>query len=236
MEGVGNTEPSAGWYLLQDQQAWGWLDLLVRVQGDPRAAVAPVRAAVASLDPDQPIHTITTLRDRTARRIAGLEIVGTMAGVFAVTAVVLAGVGIYGVTAFTVRRRIREFGVRVALGSTRRGILVLMLQQNLARMLAGIAGGLVLGYGLAMPLSTLLPKVSAADPAIYGVVAMVLGAVTGIAILVTSLWAATGDPTVALRSVCVFVSQAGGHHFPSLSIVPCPPGARFAEAPIAVNL
>ena len=200
MEGVGNTEPSAGWYLLQDQQAWGWLDLLVRVQGDPRAAVAPVRAAVASLDPDQPIHTITTLRDRTARRIAGLEIVGTMAGVFAVTAVVLAGVGIYGVTAFTVRRRIREFGVRVALGSTRRGILVLMLRQNLARMLAGVAGGLVLGYGLAMPLSTLLPKVSAADPAIYGVVAMVLGAVTGIAILLPSLWAATVDPTVALRS------------------------------------
>jgi len=200
MEGVGNNDPPAGWYLLQDQQAWGWLDLLVRTAGDPALLIPAVRHAVAEVDPEQPVHTITTLRERTARRLAGLEIVGTMAAVFAVTALVLAGVGIYGVMAFAVRRRTREFGVRLALGATGGKILTLLFRQGAVQTGIGVTAGLALGYALSRPLAPLLPKVSADDPALYVAVALVLTVVAALAIWLPARRAARVNPMVALRT------------------------------------
>ncbi len=200
LEGVGNSDAQAGWYFLQDQQAWGWLDLLVRAEGDPATIIAPVRAAVAAVDPAQPIHTIATLGERTARRVAGLEIVSTLAGAFALTAVVLAGVGIYGVLALGVRRRTREFGVRLALGATRREIFALLFRQNAGRTLGGVVAGLAFGYLLALPLASFLPRVSVLDPAIYAAVAALLTTVALIALGVPARRAARVDPMVALRS------------------------------------
>lgn len=200
MEGVGNNDPAAGWYLLQDQQAWGWLDLLVRAQADPAAVIPGVRAAVAALDPEQPIHTLGTLQVRTSRRVAGLQIVGFMAGTFALTSLLLAGIGIYGVLAFTVKRRTPEFGVRLALGSSGRGILALLLRQNAPRALAGVGGGLALGYALAMPLAPLLPKVSVTDFRVYAAVAVLLGSVSALAVWVPACRASRIEPMEVLRS------------------------------------
>ena len=200
LEGVGNNDPPAGWYLLQDQQAWGWLDLLVRARGDAASLIPTVRGSVAGIDPEQPVHTITTLRERTARRVAGLELVGTMAVVFAVTALALAGVGIYGVMSFAVAQRTREFGVRLALGATRHDILALLFRQHALRTGAGVAVGLGLGYVLLRPLAPFLANIDTTSPGLYLALAALLAAVALLALWFPARRAARVDPAVTLRA------------------------------------
>lgn len=201
MAGVSSGNASgAGWYLLQDQQAWGWLDLLVRAEGDAQALVPTLREAVTRVDPAQPVHAIATLAERTRQRVAGLEIIGQMALVFAAAALLLAAVGIYGVMAFAARRRTRELGLRMALGATRGGILGLMLRLGATQSLGGIALGLLFGFGLSRPLAPLLPPAVAGDVRVYLLVAALLVA----AAFAASWWparrAARLDPMEALRA------------------------------------
>lgn len=199
MEGINNAGSSAGWYLLQDQLAWGWLDLLVRAEGDPRPLIAPVREAVAAIDPDQPIHMIGTLTERTARGMAGPQIIGSMAGIFALTALLLVAVGIYGVTAFAAQRRTRELGLRMALGARAGTVTALLVRQNLGQSLAGIGSGLLLGYALALPLAPILPAISINEPAIYLAVALVLVASAALASWLPARRAAAQDPLESMR-------------------------------------
>jgi len=200
IEGLGNRAPSAGWYLLQDQIGWGWLDLLVRVQGDPEAMIAPVREAVAAIDPDQPIHTITTLRERTRIGVAGLQIVGSMATIFALAALILVAVGVYGVMSFAARRRTREVGLRMALGASSGSVTTLLVKRNLGRTVLGISSGLVLGYALALPLQPVLPGVSIDDPWLYLTVGSVLAAAALLASWLPAWRASTRDPLDSLRA------------------------------------
>jgi putative ABC transport system permease protein len=200
IEGIGNRSSPGGWYLLQDQQAWGWLDLLVRVHGDPLAMIGPVREAVAAIDPNQPIHSITTLRERTQRGVAGLQIVGTMASIFAATALLLVAVGVYGVASFATRRRTRELGLRRALGASAGSVAALLLRQSLGRSLAGISAGLALGFVLAQPLAPVIPMVSAGDPWIYLGVGGVLTLAALLASWIPARRAAVCDPMESLRT------------------------------------
>jgi predicted lysophospholipase L1 biosynthesis ABC-type transport system permease subunit len=200
IEGIGNRASAAGWYLLQDQVGWGWLDLLVRVQGDPDAMVAPVREAVAAIDPDQPIHSITTLRERTRVALAGLQIVGSMAAIFATAALILVAVGVYGVMSFAARRRTREVGLRMALGASAASVTQLLVRRSIGRTLLGIGSGLILGHALALPLQPLLPGVSIADPWVYLSVGTVLAAAALLASWLPARRAAARDPLDSLRS------------------------------------
>jgi predicted permease len=200
MQGVGNGDSGPGYYLLQDQMGWGWLDLLVRVEGDPAALIGAVRAAVAEVDPKLPIHTIGTLAERTKRATGGLRILGGMTVVFALAALLLSAIGVYGVMAFAARKRMREFGVRVALGSTGGRILTLLLRLSAPQTVIGIGVGLLLGFALARPLQPALSGVSVSDPAVYLVVALVLGVTALLACCVPALRAARVDPVVALRA------------------------------------
>jgi predicted permease len=202
LEGVGNSGDGAGFYLLQDQVGWGWLELLVRAEraGGAAALAATVREAVASLDPEQPVHTIRTLSERTERRIAGLTILGAMALVFAAAALLLAAVGVFGVVAYGARLRTREFGLRIALGASGGGIIALLLRQNAAVGLSGIAAGVVGGFALSRPLAPVLPAVSADDPALYALVAGVLLATATLACWLPARRAAAVDPQEALRA------------------------------------
>ncbi|MGE3308354.1 MAG: ABC transporter permease [Limisphaerales bacterium] len=200
MEGVGNRDPSPGWYLLQDQQAWGWMNLLVRTQSDPNALIPSLREAVADIDSEQPVHSISTLDQRTARQVAGLEVVGSMALVFAATALLLSGVGSYGVLAFGFRLRAREFGVRTALGATSRQLVRLLVRENAWISAAAILLGLGLGYAMAIPFAPFVPEVSATEPPIYLAVGITMALVAGLAILVPALRATRIDPATVLRS------------------------------------
>lgn len=202
LEGVGNRGDGAGYYLLQDQLGWGWLELLVRGEPGvtPTALTATVREAVAALDPEQPVHTIRTLRERTDRRIAGLALLGQMATVFAGVALLLAAIGIYGVVAYAARQRTREFGLRIALGARPAGIVALQLKQSGLVAVVGTLVGLLGGYLLSKPLAPILPMVSTREPGLYLAVGLVLAAVTALACWLPARKAAAVDPQVALRA------------------------------------
>ncbi|MGE4070381.1 MAG: ABC transporter permease [Lysobacterales bacterium] len=200
IEGIGNRAPAAGWYLLQDQTGWGWLDLLVRVQGNPDTMITPVREAVAAIDPDQPIHTITTLRERTRIGLTGLQIIGSMAAIFALAALILVAVGVYGVMSFAARRRTREVGLRMALGASPGSVTAMLVRRNLGRTLLGIGSGLILGYALALPLQPVLPAVSIFEPWLYLAVGTTLASAALLASWLPAWRASTRDPLDSLRA------------------------------------
>lgn len=190
----------AGFYLTQDQMGWGWLFLFIRAQGDPLPLTGPVRAAVAGLDPDQPVHAIGTLAERTARQIRGFTVVGVMAGIFALITLFLGAVGVYGVTSFAVGQRTREFGVRMALGATVGGVLRLVLRQGARQITLGLGGGLVAAFFITRPLRNVFGDEVVNSPLIYGLVVAVIGAVGLLALWVPARRAAKIDPMEALRS------------------------------------
>jgi putative ABC transport system permease protein len=173
--------------------------LVVRCAGDPAATLAAVRAAVRSVDPDQPITRASTLHAVVAeaagaRRFAMLLLLG-----FAGLAVLLAAVGIYGVVSGYVARRTREIGIRMALGATRRSILSLVTGRAFLRTLAGLAVGAAGALAEGRAMRGLLFEVPPADAA-----SLLLGAVGVLAVAAAaSLWPARRatrvDPIVALK-------------------------------------
>lgn len=199
MQGLGNSAGGEGWYLLQDQAGWGWLDLLVRVDGDPAAMVPVLRGIVAALDADQPVHSIQTLTERTARATAGMSIVSAMAVVFALAALLLAAVGVFGVVAYAARLRTREFGLRLALGARATGLVGLLLRQNGGLLLAGLVLGLGGGWALSRPLQPMLSTVPGDSLRALLVVGAVLAATALLACWLPARRAGRIDPTEALR-------------------------------------
>lgn len=189
----------AGFYLPQDQMGWGWLDLFIRTQGDPLALVDPVRKAIASIDPDQPIYAVGTLSSQTAQALRAFDIIGLMAVVFAITTLFLGAIGVYGVTSQSVSRRLREFGVRMALGSTAGGILLLVTRQCGRQVAVGLAAGLVCGFLLTRPLEQVFGSGMANHPGIYLVVASTICLVGGVALWLPARRATRIDPVEALR-------------------------------------
>jgi len=191
---------AAGIYLSQDQMGWGWLYLFVRTRSDPLPLAPAVRRAVAELDPDQPVHSIGTLAEHTARQIHGFTVVGVMAGLFALITLFLGAVGVYGVTAFTVGQRTREFGVRMALGATVNGVLQLVLRQGARQIAIGLSFGLFAAFLITRPLQNVLGDELVNSPLIYGLVVTVIATVGFLALWVPARRATKIDPMEALRA------------------------------------
>jgi len=190
----------AGFYLAQDQMGWGWLDLFIRTKSDPLQLVDPVRRAIAGIDPDQPIDSVGTLTSQTARVLRGFSIVGILAVVFAVIALFLGAIGVYGVTTQAVNRRTREFGIRMALGSTVSQLLRLVLRQGGVQIGLGLAVGLVGGFLLTRPLQQVFGSSMAKNPLIYVGVTLLICAVGVAALWLPARRAARVDPMTALRN------------------------------------
>ncbi len=172
---------------------------VVRTSGDPRAALGGIRQVAARLDPDVPIFDARTFREYIDKEIAPTRFTMTLAGFFAMAALVLAAVGLYGVTSYSVAQRESELGVRVALGAHRGRIMRLVLGHGLAMTLIGIAIGLVLSLGLSLVIQSLLLGVSPTDPLTLVGVSLLLAAVAMIASYLPARRAARVDPLVALR-------------------------------------
>jgi predicted permease len=189
----------AGFYLSQDQMGWGWLDLFIRTKGEPLTLVEPVRKAIASIDPNQPIYAVGTLTSQTAQALRGFSIVGLMAAVFAGITLFLGAVGVYGVTAQVVARRTREFGIRMALGSSVAQLLRLVLRQGGRQIAIGVALGLGAGYLLTRPLEQVFGGGLANHPGIYLCVVSVISLVALAALWLPARRAARIDPIAALR-------------------------------------
>jgi putative ABC transport system permease protein len=172
----------------------------IRVRaGDPSAIMPAVRRVVRDLDPDIPPYRVLTFEQAVSASLWRQRFQGLVVAVFAVLALLLAAVGIYGVISYSVAQRTREFGVRVALGAQVRDIIGLVLAHGTKLAAAGVALGLAGGAVLTRFLQTLLYEVRPRDPAVFALVALGLGAVALIAVSVPAWRATMVDPLVAMR-------------------------------------
>ena len=176
--------------------------LVVRTDAaDPLALASTVRSEVRALDAEVPVFAVQTLEQMVAGSRAAFmrRYPAYLTGVFACVALLLALVGIYGVVSYSVAQRTHEIAVRVALGARTRDVLRLVLGHGLLLALGGIVVGAAGALALTRLISGLLFGVSAADPAVYGLVALLLAAVALLACLVPARRATKVDPMVALR-------------------------------------
>ena len=174
--------------------------LTLRTSGDPAALARPMRTAVWSVDPEQPVTYVMPLSELAAESLAFRRAGMILAGGFGILALVLAAIGISGVLSYSVSRRTREIGVRVALGATRGEVGRLVLREGLLMTGGGIGIGLVAAVVLSRFMASVLYEVKPGDPLTYIVVATVLLTVAVVATLVPVRRATAVDPLVALRS------------------------------------
>jgi len=172
---------------------------VLKVQGDPLTLVSAVRAVVASLDKNLPLYNIQTMDGYLSSSIAARRFITLLLGLFAVLALVLATVGIYGVMAFSVSQRTRELGIRMALGADRGSVMQLVLWQGARLAFVGVAIGIGTALGLTRVLADFLFEVRATDPATYVAVAILLVVVALLACYIPARRATKVDPLAALR-------------------------------------
>lgn len=174
--------------------------LHVRTAGDPFALTAPVRGAFAAVSADLPFLDPRSMDDFTTIPYWPQMVGAVMLAGVGTLALLLAAIGIYGIMAYTVSRRTREIGVRVALGATRRAVLALVLGRALRLAGVGLAVGLAAAFGVGRLLGSMLYGVSGSDPLTFASIAALLGAVALLASWVPARRAARVDPMIALRS------------------------------------
>jgi putative ABC transport system permease protein len=175
------------------------LYLAVRTVNDPLQAANAMRAEVAAIDHDQPVSSLMTMDQRISDSVAPRRFNMFILGLFAALALVLAAIGIYGIMAFSVAQRTHEIGVRMALGASGADVLKLILRNGFKLALIGIVAGLLVALAATRVLSSLLYGVSATDPAIFLIDALVLAGAALLACYIPARRATKVDPLVALR-------------------------------------
>ena len=191
--------PAAQLYRPFGQQPVPAMSLLARTTGEPEALVEAMRRAVQTVDPEQPIFAVQTMSQILFGDTSGPRIVIAVLGVFAVLALVLAAVGIYGVVSYAAARRTREVGIRMALGAGTGDVLRLILGQAMAPVATGMAVGLLISLAITRLIAGILFQVSPTDPVTFGAVTLLLGFVGLVAALVPALRAGRLQPVAALR-------------------------------------
>jgi len=175
------------------------MQLAIRAQSQPTSLVSAVTNAIHSIDSDQPVADVMTMDDLVDTSLSQRRFSMLLLAAFAVLALLLAAVGIYSVLAFAVRRRVREIGIRVALGAEVKDILRLIVTEGmkpaLIGLLLGVAGALALGRVLA----SFIYGIAAYDPLTFAAVATLLAAVALLASIIPAYRAARIEPTRALR-------------------------------------
>jgi putative ABC transport system permease protein len=188
-------------YVPNSQDPWREAYLLVRAASGPADALAPaVREAIARVDRDLPVRSVMTLEQAARGMTERYRFRATLVGTFAALALVLAMIGVFGVLAYSVQQRWREFAVRIALGASQRNVLGLVAG-SAARVIAlGAAIGLAAAAALGQLISAFLFGVQPMDAVTFASVAIVLAITAAIAAAAPALRAARVDPAAAFRS------------------------------------
>jgi putative ABC transport system permease protein len=187
-------------YLPLAQHATPDFTLLVRTAGDPRAVASAVQAAVASVNRDMPLAGLGPMDVVLNESIARQRLARLVLGVFAIVALTLASIGLFGLVAHAVTERRHEVGVRMALGATRAGIVRLLVSGGVATAVFGAAAGVGLALVLTKSLAGLLFGVEPFDPATFGAVVVVLLGVATLACAIPAYRATRVGITTALRA------------------------------------
>ena len=173
--------------------------LLVRTNGNPESVLGAVRAELHSLDPNLPVFDVKTLTEHMRFALFPARIAATVLGVFGLVALVLAAIGIYGITSYAVSQRTREIGIRMALGAQLSDVMKLILTHGVKLTVIGVCLGLLGAYIVTRAITSVLYGVSATDPLTFVGVSVLLMAVALIACYVPARRATRVDPLVALH-------------------------------------
>jgi putative ABC transport system permease protein len=173
--------------------------VVIRTKVDPMSLSEQVRQAIWKVDPDQPMWKIRTVEFLVNRSVADRKFLIALMGIFAVLALVLTMIGLYGVISYLVNQRTQEIGIRMALGAQINQILRMILKQGLMLVFLGVGVGLVASWLLTRLMTRLLYQISATDPVTFGGIAVLLIGVALIACYLPARRATKVDPMVALR-------------------------------------
>jgi putative ABC transport system permease protein len=184
----------SAWYV--PHQLW----LVVRTHGEPSAVAGSVRAIVREIEPSTPIATVQTMDDAVAASVASRRFTTSLIAGFALIAVLLAGLGVYGVITYSVNQRQFEMGIRMALGATRSRVVNHVLREGLSTGVTGAAIGLVFAWGATRLLRATLVEVKPGDPLTLLVVTLVLLSVAMLASWIPARRASAVDPVRTIRA------------------------------------
>ncbi|MFY9553400.1 MAG: ABC transporter permease [Blastocatellia bacterium] len=173
--------------------------LVVRTAAMPTSMAAAVRGAVQEVDRELPVFRVTTMERMVSDSMAQRRFAMTLLGIFALVALILASVGLYGVMSYSVTHRTNEIGIRMALGARVNDVLSMVVRQGMKLSLAGVGIGLAGAFALTRVMRTLLFGVSTTDPLTFAVVALILAGVSLVACYIPARRATKVDPMVALR-------------------------------------
>jgi putative ABC transport system permease protein len=190
--------PNPEIYLSQLQEPESSLAVLIRTKGDPLSLAAAAREQVKAVDKDQPV-TITTMDQIFSASVGEKRFNTSLLGAFAVLALILAMVGVFGVINYSVAQRTHEIGIRIALGAQRSSIFRLVIGQGLVLAVVGITIGSIAAFALTRVIRGLLYGVSPTDATTFAVVWVIMTAVAVLACYVPARRATKVDPLVALR-------------------------------------
>jgi putative ABC transport system permease protein len=193
-------EPRAAVYFSATQSPQRTMTLLIRPNSESINVTGAFREAVRQQDPTLALPQVRRLRDSLAESVAPTRLTTTLASVFAVSALLLAAVGIYGVLAYTVASRTREIGVRMAIGATRQNVMGLVVREGMTWALSGVALGLIGAFAAARLIGTLLFDIRARDPFTFMAVGGAVAIVALMACAIPATRAVRIDPTIAMRT------------------------------------
>ena len=181
------------------QQPSGTMTLAILASGNPKSLAPTVQREVSAIDPDLPVYRVRTMTEVMGDSLERRRLALILLAVFAGLAMLLASIGIYGVTSYGVAQRQMEIGVRMALGADRGQVLRMMIRRGMATIAIGLGVGLVLSFSLTRLMGGLLFAVRASDPLALGGAALLLSGAAFLAIYIPARRATKVNPMVALR-------------------------------------